>query len=381
MFMLFCAFSPTEVIGQEALEASFTYTPVDPVVDETIRFDASGSVGEGIHYSWNMGDGHLKYGKIINYSYALADSYTVVLTVTNSTGSTDSEIKTVEVEEEPNPAGVFVGILGLGFFGIYMLVYFFVIFLMMLVYASNPIVGGILAYKMYSRAKEHGELETAKPFLFAHLIAGVVSIFMYFLAFFSTIAHIVIYMIFKGKMEEKGIDIGKKKEGASTDETSQTSSSRPVQQSSSQPSQQPISPITQRQPSMKSPRERSVQPTQQPSAQSSQQLCFQSTQKAPSQPFTTLPQSSAGQTQQSPAQPVQQPHLQPPKQNSGQPSKKQVQQVNPPECYGRKSHPPTGSIPGGDSQPASPPQQQLSNNPSNPPPKIEPSDNTSSTSI
>jgi PKD repeat protein len=85
--------------------ASFTYTPENPVVDEIITFNASGSYDpDGIitKYEWNFGNGDIidTTEPIITHSYALAGDYTVNLMVTNDDGATDIDSTTLTIEKE-----------------------------------------------------------------------------------------------------------------------------------------------------------------------------------------------------------------------------------------------------------------------------------------
>ena len=79
--------------------ASFSHTCVDLACD----FDGSGSSdpdGSVVGYAWDFGDGSAATGATVSHSYASAGSYTVILTVTDDEGATDSESKTVTVGED-----------------------------------------------------------------------------------------------------------------------------------------------------------------------------------------------------------------------------------------------------------------------------------------
>ena len=88
--------------------ASFTYSPSDPSVGETITFDASGSTdsdGSIQSYSWDFGDGAIlgdkakttASGKTASHSYSSPGNYTVTLTVTDDDGAIDTSTQTVSV--------------------------------------------------------------------------------------------------------------------------------------------------------------------------------------------------------------------------------------------------------------------------------------------
>ena len=84
--------------------ASFTYSPVSPVVDETVTFDASASYdpdGTIVSFEWEFGDGTFGTGEITTHAYTTADTYTVTLTVTDNDGLTDTTTQTITVSLLP----------------------------------------------------------------------------------------------------------------------------------------------------------------------------------------------------------------------------------------------------------------------------------------
>ena len=81
--------------------AGFSYSPSEPLVDQTITFDAAASnpVGGTItEYAWKFGDGQTGTGKTTTHSYLTTGTFTVNLTVTDSEGLTNSTTKTVTVQ-------------------------------------------------------------------------------------------------------------------------------------------------------------------------------------------------------------------------------------------------------------------------------------------
>ncbi len=208
------------IVGEDnSVEATptayFTYLPEDPVVDEVIKFDASLSSGEGLQYKWIFENGHEPTGMVVEHTFRTYGHHNVILIVTNSTGGMDTHSKNIYVADEMDPA---VGIVMLGFLLVYFLFYFLIIlfyvlfiFFIALFYALNPIIGGILAYKMYKGAKKDDHMDIAKPYLIAHLVAGGISVYMVYFCLFSVIAHIVIYRLYKGKVKEMEAKRSKKK--------------------------------------------------------------------------------------------------------------------------------------------------------------------------
>ncbi len=87
---------------------SFTYSPLNPVVDESVTFDASSSYdpdGTIVSYEWDFGAGNITSTTeaIITHSYSSAGEYSVKLTVTDNSGLTNSTTKKLRVIEEVIP--------------------------------------------------------------------------------------------------------------------------------------------------------------------------------------------------------------------------------------------------------------------------------------
>jgi len=86
--------------------ANFTYSPEEPVVNQSVTFDASSSYdpdGKIMNYEWDFGDGNITNTthEIINHSYSEAGSYNVTLTVTDDEGAKNSTTKMVTVMPAP----------------------------------------------------------------------------------------------------------------------------------------------------------------------------------------------------------------------------------------------------------------------------------------
>jgi PKD repeat protein len=87
----------------------FTYTPTDPLFNETVTFNASASYhpnGTIETYTWDFGDGTTGAGMIVNHTYTMPALYTVILNVTDSEGRslTASKFVRVTVAAAPPPA-------------------------------------------------------------------------------------------------------------------------------------------------------------------------------------------------------------------------------------------------------------------------------------
>lgn len=93
----------TEVITPPTAE--FDYTPKNPETGREIRFNASGSSdpdGSITSYKWDFnGDGsYEKTGVRVEHSFPSAGDHTVMLTVADDDGETDTSSKTVSVQEK-----------------------------------------------------------------------------------------------------------------------------------------------------------------------------------------------------------------------------------------------------------------------------------------
>ena len=97
--------APTAPANQPPL-ASFTANPPSGQAPLMVGFNAAGSTdadGTIVSYYWNYGDGSTGSGALVNYNYTTAGDYTVILTVTDNDGSTDTATSTVTVSAPTGP--------------------------------------------------------------------------------------------------------------------------------------------------------------------------------------------------------------------------------------------------------------------------------------
>jgi len=66
-------------------------------VGEESTFDATGSSGNITGYQWDFGDGTTATGAVVTHTYTSSGNYTVNLTVTDSSGNTDSTTQSITV--------------------------------------------------------------------------------------------------------------------------------------------------------------------------------------------------------------------------------------------------------------------------------------------
>ena len=96
-------------VGGEDPTASFTITPSDPLPDETVQFDASGSTApageiESYEWSYEVSDDYSDQtftGDSFSHTYLENGEYDVTLEVEDNGGATDSVTKTVSVGGDP----------------------------------------------------------------------------------------------------------------------------------------------------------------------------------------------------------------------------------------------------------------------------------------
>ncbi len=87
-----------------SLTADFEYTPNNPLASETVYFtDLSSVTGATIvNWSWTFGDGGVSYDQNPSHQYTSNGKYSVILTVEDDTGNTDTISKLVPVGDIQN---------------------------------------------------------------------------------------------------------------------------------------------------------------------------------------------------------------------------------------------------------------------------------------
>ena len=87
-------------------EASFTFSPAKPYVENTVVFDGSASDdpdGDIVSFEWSFGDGANGSGIATTHVYTKAGTYTVKLEVTDDKGAKGSTTKSLVASEKPGP--------------------------------------------------------------------------------------------------------------------------------------------------------------------------------------------------------------------------------------------------------------------------------------
>ena len=92
--------------------AVFTYSPIYPIINDPITFNASNSYDLGGHiidYTWNFGDENITSTNVstITHTYMNFGNYTVTLTVTDNDGQNDSITKVISVHPLTPPIAAF----------------------------------------------------------------------------------------------------------------------------------------------------------------------------------------------------------------------------------------------------------------------------------
>ncbi len=94
-------FPPTQTAPVTPPVADFSFSPTDPVVDESVQFTDL-STNNPTSWEWDFGDGDTSSDQDPIHAYAVADTYEVSLTASNSAGSSQH---TESVTVAPIPVG------------------------------------------------------------------------------------------------------------------------------------------------------------------------------------------------------------------------------------------------------------------------------------
>jgi PKD repeat protein len=86
-----------------SLTADFAWSPAAPLAGETVQYTDQ-STGSPTSWNWTFGDGGMSTGQNPSHVYQSAGSYQVVLSVSNSSGSTSSATQQLTVTEEGPPS-------------------------------------------------------------------------------------------------------------------------------------------------------------------------------------------------------------------------------------------------------------------------------------
>lgn len=94
----------------DAISASVTSTPAEPLSSETVTFDASDSYslfGSVDRYSWTFGDGTTDRGRRVTHSFDTPGTYDVEIEIEDTEGNRDTVHDRITVEDR-SPNAVFV---------------------------------------------------------------------------------------------------------------------------------------------------------------------------------------------------------------------------------------------------------------------------------
>ena len=107
---LWCVTSkPVTVYPEFGPTANFTWTPAEPIINETITFDASNSTlgwcaqtqrfSPIVNYTWNFGDGteNTTTSPATTHSYSEPDNYTITLLILDADGRSDTASALLEI--------------------------------------------------------------------------------------------------------------------------------------------------------------------------------------------------------------------------------------------------------------------------------------------
>jgi len=94
----------TIIVGNLPPTANFIYSPTFPYIGQAVTFDASGSLdidGTIVSYAWDFGDGFIGTDVVTTHTYESAETFTVILTVTDDLGAIDTFQQEITVDPFP----------------------------------------------------------------------------------------------------------------------------------------------------------------------------------------------------------------------------------------------------------------------------------------
>lgn len=103
------ATTTVEVSTNEPPQAQFVRSPTSPGVGQEVNFNAAGSTDDGsiVSFEWDFGDGSTGSGERVSHRYDAANTYTVLLVVTDDQGATASANQAVTVSLGQPPVASF----------------------------------------------------------------------------------------------------------------------------------------------------------------------------------------------------------------------------------------------------------------------------------
>jgi PKD repeat protein len=90
---------PVENQPPVAVAAAASADPVSGKAPLTVYFDASGSTGGNLGYSWDFMDGSVSTDPNPSHTFTLADRYPVTLTVTDDQNTRATSVATITVRK------------------------------------------------------------------------------------------------------------------------------------------------------------------------------------------------------------------------------------------------------------------------------------------
>jgi len=192
----------TPVAGQSAPIARFRVVNDELIEGEVVKFDASGSIGYELTFSWEFGDGEEGEGEVVDHIYEDWGDYTITLIVQDSEGNFDIAAKTIKVQQD-SEMPEWMGWFFIGFMGVYCLIMVFVLLAMVVIWIINIVILVKLHKKMKNTSEKYGDPESLKTYRTILLIVGIIGMVMFNFVVFTIIGQLVIYLIFQNKVDSE----------------------------------------------------------------------------------------------------------------------------------------------------------------------------------